>query len=203
VEKKLVNLTKYNAKTNFSKLPNRQVYLNFLTGRGVRPFGDWCQREGKFDLILSSPPYLPCAEEYDIASGLNTAVCGTILLEQLVTLGHQIAKRMYIQFSRIALPEFTAACEKAGVESRLIAKTKVPFRIPAVAPFHPEYDLGLAQKTENREAYEDADREYRRLMNYNKFLQTERHLEELNQRNFRWWHEIQIHEVRFSTGGEA
>jgi hypothetical protein len=197
VSRILVKLTEYNVGRNLTDRTASGLRVGYTTGRGVRPFQDISQRDGKFDLIMSAPPYLPCVEQFGIATGLSAAISGTHLLTQLVTMGRTIANRLLIQFSVLALPEFSLACREIGVEARLLASTKVPLRIPPIAPIHPDQDLHIRRDEASRQRYLVADHEYRQLMTYNRFLQEERGLEELNRNNFRWWHEIRVYEIQF------
>jgi len=197
VSKMLIKLTEYNVERNLAERNATGLKVGYVTGRGVRPFQDISQRDGKFDLIMSAPPYLPCVEQFGIATGLSAAISGTHLLVQLVEMGKTIAKRLLIQFSVLAMPEFSSACRQARVDAHLWASTKVPLRIPPIAPWHPEHDLHIKRNEASRREYQMADNEYRQLLAYNRFLQKERGLEELNRNNFRWWHEIRIYEIQF------
>ena len=191
-------LTLYNAGKNLQKRQKEGLEYRFVTGKGLYPFREICRRTGKFDLIISAPPYLPKVVEYGIAGGLGAAVSGTYLIEELVRNGEDYANEIVVQFSQIAMEEFQETCRDVGIESKLLSTKTVPIRISPIEPIHPEFDSNLdPSDIRQREEYENRLFRYKQLVRYNEFLENERGMQRLNKDNYKYWHDIYVYSIKY------
>jgi len=191
-------LTLYNANLNLAEQLRQGLYVRFVTGKGLPPLRGICRQMGKFELIISAPPYLPKVKEYGIAGGLGAAVAGTHLLEELVRDGAEYAREVVVEFSHIALEEFHEVCDLVGVKPRLLATRRVPIRISPIEPRHPEVDMGIDPEDDRRqEEYRRALQRYEQLVRYNQFLERERGMLRLNRDNYKFWHDIHVYSIPF------
>ena len=86
--------------------------------------------DGKFDLLVCNPPYLPDLGFNNLLT--KATVAGTELLEHIIINSKQIAKKTIISFSEIAKPEATEAALRIGLnldECKLPYDYTVPFRV--------------------------------------------------------------------------
>ena len=94
-----------------------------LLTTGLDPTGSY------YDVVVCNPPYLPLLKGFDFI-GMHSIVAGTDLLTHLIANGKAIGRKVYLQFSHIALPEAEATAKKVGVKLRPVGPEKeVPFRV--------------------------------------------------------------------------
>ena len=86
--------------------------------------------------MVCNPPYLPNLPGFSKLP-LASTVFGTDLLENIIRLGHGLAKEVIISFSDLALPEAKEAAEKWGKKLGPIGRShRVPFRVSHVYEEH-------------------------------------------------------------------
>ncbi len=185
----LTMLTEYNIRRNLSSARRQDMSIIVSTGSGLEAAKDF----GSFDLVVCAPPYLPERERYQEALSLESPVNGTDLLEEVIISGRQLAREVVMEMSEIALPEFEQAVESVGAKATLLNKMLVPVRIPPIFPYTP-YEQRLEPGTES---WENALIQYKKLKRYTDMLVSERGLRVLDERNFKYWQEIQVYSITY------
>lgn len=96
----------------------------------MKPF-DRVRFRGQCDLLICSPPYLP--ERPLVPGGIEMATNGTMLLQQIVQRGAQVAREVWVSFSALAWPEFRTSLARTRANYRsveILRRCLAVFRIP-------------------------------------------------------------------------
>lgn len=122
----------------------------------------------KFDLCLCNPPYLPEVEEYPEVN-MQNAVGGTDLLEKVISDGENVAERVIVNFSDLALPEAEDSAKAVGGELVQVGhEHHVPFRVRSALRSE-----GYMEELESRE------------------------IEIREQGRYKYWHTVRTYEIQY------
>ncbi len=182
-------LTEYNIERNLRPDRSRDLSTLVVAGSGLQAVADYAP----FDLVICSPPYLPQREKYQADLNLESPVDGVDLLEEVIISGKSLAKEIVIELSEIAYPEFSRAVELTGATAELLDAKCVPLRIPPIAPYSPHEDGAKPGSAE----WEHSLMRFKKLKRYTNMLVQERGLRELNEKNYKYWHEVQVYSVTY------
>lgn len=95
-------------------------------------FCDWLEappQEQPYDVVICNPPYLPLVDKFPKLACKST-VGGTELLEWVIENSSRLGKRVFVQFSELALPEAEQAAASAGVRLKPLGDARaIPFRV--------------------------------------------------------------------------
>lgn len=119
----------------------------------------------RYDLVVCNPPYLPLLGDFESLGWLST-VAGTSLLEFVIENATSLGRRVYVQFSDLALPEARAARERSGHRLRPVGKPRpTPFRVEIAWEKEGYLEAlrqrGLQTRLEERHPYWHTIRTYR------------------------------------------
>jgi hypothetical protein len=198
----LKSLCTFNVRRALGERLGTGLEYHFITARGLPQWKRWIREKNKgmkFDVLVSSPPYLPRVEEYNISQSLMVAVNGTTLLEEIASGAGELCRQAFVQFSEIAKPEFDAALKKGGGEATLLGTFEVPVRIQSIMPVHPEKDEKLS-RDDAPSRYDHAVLDFETKQRYAEFLKT-RGMYEPGQdnRNFRFWHRLLAYSITWPS----
>ena len=122
----------------------------------------------KFDFCLCNPPYLPEVEEYPEVN-MQNAVGGTDLLEKVISDGGNVAERVIVNFSDLALPEAEDSAKAVGGELVQVGhEHHVPFRVRSALRSE-----GYMEELESRE------------------------IEIREQGRYKYWHTVRTYEIQY------
>lgn len=182
-------LTQYNIERNIGPDRSRALSTLVVAGSGLQAIGDYAP----FDLVICSPPYLPQREKYQADLNLESPVDGVDLLEEVIISGKSLAKEIVIELSEIAYPEFSRVVGLTGANAELLDAKCVPLRIHPIAPYSPHE----ADARPGSDEWELSLIRFKKLKRYTDMLVQERGLRELNEKNYKYWHEVRVYSVTY------